>query len=46
MLNERDVADYLNMSLGSLHKWRLFRKGPNFVKLGRAIRYLPKMRRP
>ena len=39
MLNERQVAEYLNMSLGSLRKWRLFRKGPNFVKLGRAIRY-------
>jgi len=33
------VADYLNMSLGSLRKWRLFRKEPKLVKLGRAIRY-------
>jgi predicted DNA-binding transcriptional regulator AlpA len=39
MLNERQVADYVNMSLGSLRKWRLYRKGPKFVKLGRAIRY-------
>ena len=39
MLNERQVAEYLNMSLASLRKWRLFRRGPKFVKLGRAIRY-------
>jgi predicted DNA-binding transcriptional regulator AlpA len=39
MLNERQVADYLNMSVASVRKWRLFRKGPKFVKLGRAIRY-------
>jgi hypothetical protein len=39
MLNERQVADYLNMSIGSLRKWRLFRTGPSFVKIGRAIRY-------
>ena len=39
MLNEHEVAAYLKMSLGSLRKWRLFRKGPKFVKLGRAVRY-------
>jgi hypothetical protein len=27
ILNERQVAEYLNMSLGSLRKWRLFRTG-------------------
>jgi len=39
MMSERQVAEYMNMSLSSLRKWRLFRKGPKFVKLGRAIRY-------
>lgn len=39
MMNERQVADHLNMSVGVVRKWRLFRKGPRFVKIGRAIRY-------
>jgi len=39
MLNEQQVADYLNMSVGVVRKWRLFRKGPKFVKIGSAVRY-------
>jgi len=39
MLNEHQVADYLNMSVASVRRWRLFRKGPKFVKIGRAVRY-------
>lgn len=39
MLNERQVAEYLNMSLGSLRRWRLFRKGPKYLKIGSAVRY-------
>lgn len=39
MLNEHQVGEHLNMSLGSLRKWRLFRKGPKFVKIGRSVRY-------
>jgi len=38
MLNER-VADCLNMSVASVRQWRLFRKGPRFVKIGRSVRY-------
>jgi predicted DNA-binding transcriptional regulator AlpA len=39
MLNERQVAEFLNVSVKSLQGWRLFRKGPKFVKIGRAVRY-------
>ena len=39
MLNDMQVADYLNMSVSTLRRWRLFRKGPKFVKIGSAVRY-------
>jgi len=39
MMNEQQVADHLNMSVGVLRKWRLFRNGPKFLKIGRAVRY-------
>jgi predicted DNA-binding transcriptional regulator AlpA len=39
MMNERQVAEHINMSLGALRRWRLFRTGPKFVKIGRAVRY-------
>jgi predicted DNA-binding transcriptional regulator AlpA len=39
VLTERQVAAYLNMSVGVLHKWRRLDKGPTFVKIGRVIRY-------
>lgn len=39
MLNEHQVAEFLNMSVASVRRWRLFRKGPKFVKIGSAVRY-------
>ncbi len=39
MLNEHQLAEFLNISVKSLQGWRLFRKGPKFVKIGRAVRY-------
>lgn len=39
MLNEYQLAEFLNMSVKSLRGWRLFRKGPKFVKIGRTVRY-------
>jgi len=39
MLNENQVAEYLNMSVAIVRKWRLFSKGPKFLKIGRAVRY-------
>jgi predicted DNA-binding transcriptional regulator AlpA len=39
MMNEHEVADFLKMSVGSIRRWRLFRTGPKFVKIGSAVRY-------
>lgn len=39
MLNDHQVAKYLNMSVASVRRWRMFRKGPKFVKIGSAVRY-------
>jgi hypothetical protein len=39
MMNEHEVADFLKMSVGSVRRWRLFRTGPRFVKIGSAVRY-------
>jgi predicted DNA-binding transcriptional regulator AlpA len=39
MMNERQVAEFLNMSVASVRRWRLFRRGPRFVKIGSAVRY-------
>jgi excisionase family DNA binding protein len=39
LLNEKEAAEYLNVSVGLLRRWRLFRQGPNYVKLGRLVRY-------
>jgi excisionase family DNA binding protein len=39
MLNDSQVAEYLNMSVASVRRWRTFRKGPKFLKIGSAVRY-------
>jgi predicted DNA-binding transcriptional regulator AlpA len=39
LLNEHEVAAYVNLSVASVRRWRLFRKGPTFLKIGSAVRY-------
>ena len=39
IMNEHQVAEYLNMSVASVRRWRTFRKGPKFLKIGSAVRY-------
>jgi predicted DNA-binding transcriptional regulator AlpA len=39
-LTERDAARLLGLSVATLRAWRLKRKGPRFVRFGRAVRYL------
>ena len=41
LLTENEVAQRLNVSLASLRRWRLERRGPRFVKLGSLVRYQP-----
>jgi hypothetical protein len=39
MMNEHKVAAFLKMRVASVRRWRLFRTGPKFVKIGSAVRY-------
>jgi uncharacterized protein YjcR len=39
MKNEKEVAVMLGCSVAALRKWRLFRKGPTYRKIGRLVRY-------
>jgi len=38
-LKPRDAAQYLSSSVSTSAKRRMNKQGPNFVRLGRAIRY-------
>ncbi len=38
-LTTREAAAYLRLSTSTLNKWRCHGGGPEFLKLGRAIRY-------
>jgi len=39
LLNEHDVARITGLSVASVRRWRLFRQGPKYLKLGAAVRY-------
>lgn len=39
IMNDKQVATCLNISVGTVRRWRLFRKGPKFAKIGAAVRY-------
>ncbi len=40
LVNDVDAADYLGLSVHTLRRWRMFRNGPAFVKVGgKAVRY-------
>lgn len=39
ILNEEQSAKVLGCSVALLRKWRLFREGPSYVKIGRLVRY-------
>jgi hypothetical protein len=39
LLNEKDAAKRLSVSVALMRRWRLFRQGPSYVKLGRLVRY-------
>jgi hypothetical protein len=41
LMNEEEVSKRLSVSLASLRRWRLLRKGPIFVKIGSLVRYRP-----
>ena len=39
LLNEHDVARITGMSVATVRRWRLFRQGPKYIKIGAAVRY-------
>jgi hypothetical protein len=41
LLTESDVAERLQVSLASVRRWRLEKRGPVFVKVGALVRYRP-----
>ncbi len=40
-VTEGEAAERLGLSVATLRAWRHRRKGPRFVRFGRAVRYLP-----
>jgi hypothetical protein len=38
---ETEAARVLGLSVATMRAWRQSRRGPRFVRLGRAIRYTP-----
>jgi predicted DNA-binding transcriptional regulator AlpA len=41
LLNEFDVARVMGLSVASVRRWRLFKQGPKYMKIGSAVRYRP-----
>jgi hypothetical protein len=41
LMTEEDVSKRLNVSVASLRRWRLERRGPLFIKVGSLVRYRP-----
>ena len=41
LLNERDVAQWIRVSVATLRYWRSEGKGPRYRKVGQLVRYAP-----
>jgi predicted DNA-binding transcriptional regulator AlpA len=39
MLNEKQTAEALGVSVAALRKWRFQGRGPAYIKLGKLVRY-------
>jgi hypothetical protein len=39
LMTENEVSKRLNVSVASLRRWRLLRRGPAFLKVGSLVRY-------
>jgi len=39
LLNELDVARITGLSVASVRRWRLFKQGPKYIKIGASVRY-------
>jgi len=38
-IGENQLSSWTNLSVQTLRRWRLQRRGPRFLKLGGAVRY-------
>ena len=41
LLTTREAARRLRLATGTLHNWRIRGQGPEWVRLGKAVRYEP-----
>ena len=41
LLNEHDVAHRTGVSVASVRRWRILKRGPRYLKIGAAVRYRP-----
>ena len=41
LLTEQDVSRRLSVSLATVRKWRVERRGPTYLKVGALVRYRP-----
>ncbi len=41
LMTENEVSKRLNLSVASLRRWRLTKRGPAFLKVGALVRYQP-----
>jgi predicted DNA-binding transcriptional regulator AlpA len=41
LLDEKQLARTLNISVASARRWRLLNQGPRFLKIGASVRYRP-----
>jgi len=39
LITEKEVQTLLSLGESTVQQWRMYGKGPKFVKLGRAVRY-------
>ena len=39
LLNEHQVAEMLGVSLSTVRRWRLLKRGPRYLKLGALCKY-------
>ncbi len=41
LIEEKELAERLQVSVGTLRNWRCEKKGPRFHRIGQRIRYSP-----
>ncbi len=39
LIDEREVARVMSMSLASVRRWRIVGQGPKYLKIGSSVRY-------